>query len=141
MATSFFLMELEHGKYFVGASKDPLKTLEEHREGVAGMAWTQIHHPVRLKEIVAVARPRELDDYVRRCMLEWGVEHVRGGSWCDVRLRDKDRREISEGMREAVSEAVSGTVSEGVSGTVSEGVSGTVSGTVKEKRKKGCVIC
>ena len=71
MATSFFLMELEHGKYFVGASKDPLKTLEEHREGVAGMAWTQIHHPVRLKEIVAVARPRELDDYVRRCMLEW----------------------------------------------------------------------
>ncbi len=111
MATSFFLMELEHGKYFVGASKDPLKTLEEHREGMAGMAWTQIHRPVRLREVVAVSRLSELDDYVRRCMIQWGVEHVRGGSWSDVRLRDKDRRAIAD------------------------------VGEVVEKRKKGCVVC
>jgi hypothetical protein len=123
MATSFFFMELEHGKYYVGASQDPLKTLEEHREGVAGIPWTQIHRPVRLREVVAVARPSELDDYVRRCMMDRGVEHVRGGSWSDVRLRDKDRREISEA---AISEAVSGA---------------TVSGAVTEKRKRGCVIC
>jgi hypothetical protein len=111
MATSFFIMELEHGKYYVGASQDPLKTLEEHREGVAGVAWTQIHRPVRLREVVAVARPSELDDYVRRWMMERGVEHVRGGSWSEVRLRDKDRQALCE---------------------VESGV---------EKRKRGCVVC
>lgn len=128
MATSFFFMELEHGKYYVGASKDPLKTLEEHREGMAGVAWTQIHRPVRLREVVAVARPSELDHYVRRCMLQWGVEHVRGGSWSDVRLRDKDRREIIEGLSEAAVSGASGAVSE-------------ARGVVKEKRKRGCVVC
>ncbi len=97
MATSLFLMELEHGKYFVGASQDPLKTLEEHREGIAGIAWTQIHRPVRLREVVAVARPGELDDYVRRWMLQYGVEHVRGGSWLNIRLLDKDRQMLCGG--------------------------------------------
>lgn len=98
MATSFFLMELEHGKYFAGASQDPLKTLEEHREGLGGVPWTQIHRPVRLREVVAVARPSELDTQVRAWMMNYGVENVRGGSWSEVRLRDADRQAIREGV-------------------------------------------
>ena len=98
MATSFFLMELEHGKYFAGASPDPLKTLEEHREGIAGVAWTQIHRPVRLREVVAVACPRQLDAQVQAWMAHYGVENVRGGAWSDVRLRDADRQGIREGV-------------------------------------------
>jgi predicted GIY-YIG superfamily endonuclease len=94
MTTSFFVMELEHGKYFVGASQDPVKTLEEHREGLTRITWTQIHRPIRLLSIVPVAVKEQLDDYVCQWMREEGMENVRGGSWSDVRLRDKDRRDI-----------------------------------------------
>lgn len=98
MATSFFLMELEHGKYFAGASQDPVKTVEEHREGLGGVPWTQIHRPVRLREVMAVARQSELDTQVQVWMAKYGVENVRGGSWSDVRLRDADRQGIREGV-------------------------------------------
>lgn len=92
---SFFLLELEHGKYYAGASSDPVKTLEECREGF-GLQWTQIHRPVRLLEIVRLARAEELDAYVRKWMLKYGVENVRGGSWSAARLSDKDRQVLSQ---------------------------------------------
>lgn len=88
---SFFLIELEHGKFYAGSSSDPVKTLEECREGL-GVAWTQIHRPVRMREIVQVAKAEELDGYVRQWMLQYGVENVRGGSWYSPRLTDKDRQ-------------------------------------------------
>jgi hypothetical protein len=94
---SIFLLELEHGKFYAGASSDPVKALEEYREGlhVFGSRWTQIHRPVRLREVVRVARVEELDVYVRKWMLQYGVENVRGGSWSSPRLTDKDRQVLS----------------------------------------------
>lgn len=89
--TSFFLFELEHGKFYVGASADPVKTFEECREGL-GPAWTQIHRPVRIREVVGVAHVSHLDQQVRHWMLQYGVENVRGGSWTGVRLTDRDRQ-------------------------------------------------
>jgi predicted GIY-YIG superfamily endonuclease len=91
--TSIYRLELEHGKYFVGASTDPVKALEEHREGL-GCAWTTIHRPLRIVEVVGFVREGELDTYVRKWMLQYGVDHVRGGSWEHVRLLDKDRHTL-----------------------------------------------
>ena len=94
--TSFFLIELEHGKFFAGESIDPWKTLEEHREGISGVTWTQIHRPVLLREIVSVALKKDLNEYVRQAMLQYGVDNVRGGDWSETRLTDKDRQRLSK---------------------------------------------
>jgi len=93
--TSFFLIELEHGKFFAGESTDPWKTMEEHREVIAGITWTQIHRPVILREIVSVAEKENVNEYVRQAMLQYGVENVRGGAWSEPRLTDKDRQQLS----------------------------------------------
>lgn len=95
---SLFLLELEHGKFYAGASSDPVKTLEEYREGLVtpqGAQWIQIHRPLRLREVVRVGRAEDLDEYVRKWMLQYGVENVRGGSWSSPRLTDKDRQVLS----------------------------------------------
>jgi hypothetical protein len=93
---SLFLLELEHGKFYAGASSDPVKALEECRERLGSFSqWTQIHRPVRLREVVRVAQVVDLDVYVRKWMLQYGVENVRGGSWSSVRLTDKDRQVLS----------------------------------------------
>lgn len=88
---AIYLLELEHNKFYAGASSDPVKAFEECREGL-GPAWTQIHRPVRIREVMGVARADRLDQHVRSWMLQYGVENVRGGSWSDVRLTDKDRQ-------------------------------------------------
>lgn len=91
--TCIFLFELEHGKFFVGAGPDPEKAIEEHREGL-GPHWTQIHRPLRILQVVAFAPITELDSYVRKWMLQYGVDNVRGGNWTHLRLTDADRHQL-----------------------------------------------
>jgi predicted GIY-YIG superfamily endonuclease len=91
--TCIFLLELEHGRYYVGASSYPEKTVEELREGL-GPAWTQIHRPSRIMDVVDHVMEQELDTYVRKWMLQYGVENVRGGRWSHVRLTDADRQQL-----------------------------------------------
>ena len=91
---SIFLLELEHGKFYAGSHSDPEKVMEECREGL-GPIWTQIHRPVRMREVIRMAPLRDVDTRVRQWMLQYGVDNVRGGSWADVRLSDKDRQTLS----------------------------------------------
>lgn len=88
---SIFLLELQHGKFYAGSHSDPEKAMEECREGL-GPVWTRIHRPVRLREVIRIAPVGDLDHHVRKWMLQYGVDNVRGGSWTDVRLSDKDRQ-------------------------------------------------
>lgn len=93
---AMYVLELEHGKFLVGLSSDPIKAMEEHREGLGG-AWTEIHRPVRIRETVPFVKEEELDGHVRIAMRKWGVENVRGGSWSGVRLTDQERQAVSGG--------------------------------------------
>jgi hypothetical protein len=91
--TSIYILQLEHGKYYVGESIDPVKALEEHREGL-GPTWTQIHKPLRIHRIIPFKQHDELDFHTKLVMREYGVEHVRGGSWDAMRLNDSDRHAL-----------------------------------------------
>lgn len=91
--TSIYILELEHGKYYVGESLDPIKAFEEHREGL-GPVWTQIHKPIRIQQIMHFKQLDELDFYIKLTMRTHGVENVRGGSWSGVRLTDADRHAL-----------------------------------------------
>lgn len=91
--TSIYVLQLEHGKYYVGESIDPVKALEEHREGL-GPNWTQIHKPIRIAQITPFKQSEEVDFYTKMAMRTYGVENVRGGSWDAVRLSDSDRHSL-----------------------------------------------
>ena len=91
--TSIYILQLEHGKYYVGESIDPYKAVEEHREGL-GPVWTKIHKPIRIQKIIPFKQYDELDFYVKLAMRDYGVENVRGGSWEAMRLSDSDRHSL-----------------------------------------------
>jgi predicted GIY-YIG superfamily endonuclease len=93
--TCIYVVQLEHGKYYVSASDDPEKELEELREGL-GIFWTQIHKPVRIVERSRFKRIDELDRYTKLAMRKYGLEHVRGGSWESARLSDRDRQVLHD---------------------------------------------
>lgn len=91
--TCVFLMELQHNKYYVGTCSHPDKALDEIQEGL-GPAWTQIHRPIRILQAVEFVPHKELNTYVKKWMLQYGYENVRGGKWTNVRLTDADRHEL-----------------------------------------------
>lgn len=88
-----YVAQLEHGKFYVGASDDPVKAVVELGEGL-GTVWTQIHRPLRILEQHRFKKAEELDKYVKLAMRKYGVENVRGGSWTSLRLSDRDRHAL-----------------------------------------------
>jgi hypothetical protein len=91
--TAIYILQLEHGKYYVGESKDPVKAMEEHREGL-GPFWTKIHKPVRIEAVMPFKSAGEVDLYTKTAMRKYGIENVRGGSFQDARLKDADRHRL-----------------------------------------------
>jgi hypothetical protein len=82
-----YVIELEDGKYYVGKTYDVKKRFQEHFEGgESSAAWTRLHNPRR---IIRVINSREMFDeekYTLQYMAKYGVENVRGGSYCMVNL-------------------------------------------------------
>jgi hypothetical protein len=93
--TNIYVLKLEHGKYYLGTSNDPSKTLEEHREGL-GPNWTQFHRPIQLEHVYPFVSSSELDFYVKRYMIDYGVENVRGGTWQSDRLLDTEKQRLRD---------------------------------------------
>ena len=93
MTISIYILRLEHGKFYVGASTDAVKASQEHVEGL-GPFWTQIHRPLQLLDVAKGKKQEELDQYVKMTMRKHGIENVRGGSWEQARLSGADRHSL-----------------------------------------------
>ena len=93
--TSIFIVQLEHGMYYVGESKDPVKRYEELVHG-GGPTWTQIHRPLRFEKITVSQPASSLDTFTKAAMKKYGVDRVRGGSWESLRLSDADRHALHD---------------------------------------------
>jgi predicted GIY-YIG superfamily endonuclease len=87
MQTNIYILRLESGKYYVGKSKNPMKRYEEHLKG-EGSAWTKKYRPVGVERIVSNANAFDEDRYTKEYMSKYGIENVRGGSYCEVTLDD-----------------------------------------------------
>lgn len=79
-----YVLELDHGKFFVGRAEDPAQAFKEHQRGVREH-WTQTYRPVRIVEELDIDAYGE-DATVLRYMNERGIENVRGGSYSSVEL-------------------------------------------------------
>lgn len=86
---TLYVLELEHGCFYVGQSAIPQVRLSDHNKGKAS-AWTKIHPPIRLLE----RRPAESKNWKHAeeienqltlmMMRKHGWQRVRGGYWTNV---------------------------------------------------------
>lgn len=95
--THVYVLRLAGGRKYVGISDDPAKALVVHKEGGVS-AWTDRYPPERIQHIEYRVRPADLDRYVLRYMVQYGIENVRGGTWSTVRLTEVDQRAIRRQM-------------------------------------------
>jgi hypothetical protein len=80
-------LTLEDGKYYVGKTENVEQRYLNHLSGNGdGSAWTQIYKPISIKILSRKANGFDEDKYVKECMAKYGIDNVRGGSYCRIKL-------------------------------------------------------
>lgn len=83
-----YILELEDGKYYVGSTTNRKRRIKEHIRR-RGSEWTRQHKPIRvLREYKRIPSKFVLGMESRitaECMLEFGVNNVRGSMFCGTR--------------------------------------------------------
>lgn len=94
---SIYVLALAHGKYYVGKSTNVHERIKYHFSG-RGCVWTRIHKPYKVIKVVKNCDNFDEDKYTKIYMKEYGIDNVRGGSYCQIEIDDltKDflRKEI-----------------------------------------------
>lgn len=90
-----YVLELENGKYYVGTTRNLEARFEEHRIG-DGSAWTVKHKPIKIISTFDVQDGSEEDRYTLKMMKKYGMDLVRGGSYTNVKLSDRQKTVLTD---------------------------------------------
>ena len=78
---TIYILECQENKYYVGKSTDPINRIINHFAG-KGSEWTKKNKPVEIKELIECDDDYDEDKYTIKMMAKYGIENVRGGSFC-----------------------------------------------------------
>lgn len=85
--STLYILQLEHGKYYVGKTDDVDARYSQHQRG-GGSEWTRLHKPVKLLEQRPVTSSHDETNVTKDLMKKYGLDNVRGGAYCQVDLPD-----------------------------------------------------
>ena len=90
-----YIIELEDKKYYVGKTNNPSFRLEQHFTS-EGSAWTKKYKPKKVIEIIKNCDNYDEDKYTIKYMEKYGINNVRGGSFCDIQLSDSEKETLEK---------------------------------------------
>lgn len=82
-----YVLSLIENKFYVGKSQNVLNRLNQHIDG-SGSVWTTIYKPVDILEVLNENTPFDEDSKTLEYMKKYGIQNVRGGSFCEMRLTE-----------------------------------------------------
>lgn len=85
-----YVLRLKEQRWYIGRSETPLKRISEHFQG-KGCEWTRIYRPKKIKKIYGNCDPYDEDKFTKLYMTKYGIDNVRGGSFCTVKLSGIER--------------------------------------------------
>lgn len=92
---SIYILKLEQGKYYVGKSNNVNVRLASHFNS-SGSEWTKKYKPIEIVEKIENCDNYDEDKYTLKYMNEYGVNNVRGGSFCQIELSDDNKKTIQQ---------------------------------------------
>lgn len=90
MTYYIYILELVDNKYYIGKSKIPDIRLNKHFKK-AGSCWTRKYSPVSVLEVFEEKHELDEDFCTIRYMKKYGIENVRGGSFCRLILAEEEK--------------------------------------------------
>ena len=80
-----YILELENKKYYVGKTTNPDFRLEQHFNS-SGSQYTKKYKPKKVLEIISNCDNFDEDKYTLKYMEKFGINNVRGGTFCELKL-------------------------------------------------------
>ena len=84
-----YILQLEEGKYYVGKTSNPTFRLQNHFT-CNGSSWTKKYKPQSILELIPNCDNYDEDKYTIKYMEKYGINNVRGGSFCEIKLSDNN---------------------------------------------------
>lgn len=82
---SIYILELENNKYYVGRTSNPAFRLQSHFTN-NGSVFSQLYKPIKVLQLIANCDEYDEDKYTLMYMAKYGIDNVRGGSFCELEL-------------------------------------------------------
>jgi len=93
-----YILELISNKYYVGKSNKPNIRIDMHING-NGAVWTMKYKPTRIARIIPNCDDFDEDKYTLIMMKKYGIDNVRGGSFCNIILDNNHIETINRMIR------------------------------------------
>jgi len=90
-----YILQLKNNKYYIGKTTNPLFRLDTHFNK-SGSSWTKKHKPIKVLELIENCDDYDEDKYTLKYMEKYGINNVRGGSFCEIKLTDDNRKTITK---------------------------------------------
>jgi hypothetical protein len=90
-----YILELSNKKYYIGKTNNPKFRIQEHLEG-AGSTWTKKYQPKKLIDLVELKDKFDEDNFTFKYMEKYGIDNVRGGSFCSEKLSQENKEVIQK---------------------------------------------
>jgi predicted GIY-YIG superfamily endonuclease len=88
---AIYVLALEGGRFYIGVTENVVKTFQEHLNGSVNCPWTQKHKPLRIEEVL---RSGNQDGIVKKYMRMYGINYVRGGSYQEDEISEKEQAHL-----------------------------------------------
>jgi hypothetical protein len=85
-----YVLELKDLKYYVGKTSNASSRLTEHIRNI-GAGWTKRYKPKKIIKLYRECDAFDEDKYTVMYMAIYGIDNVRGGSFCSTRLPDSEK--------------------------------------------------
>ena len=86
-----YILELKSNKYYVGKTSNPKFRLSAHFNMFAS-SWTKKYRPVDICQLIPNCDDEDEDKYTIRYMKKYGIDNVRGGTFCQIKLPKRAKK-------------------------------------------------
>ena len=93
-----YILQLDKDKYYIGKTNNPDFRLEQHRNS-NGSTWTKKYKPISVIDILPNCDDYDEDKYTIKYMEKYGVNNVRGGSFCEIKLSNENIMTLKQMIR------------------------------------------
>jgi hypothetical protein len=95
-----YVLQLEEGKYYVGKTTRSVHVRYKEHETGHGAVWTRRYPPIRKLHDFNTDEDDAENKEVRRCMAQFGMDNVRGGSYSQVELSTKQMERLQRDIKQ-----------------------------------------
>ena len=95
-----YILQLESQKYYIGKTDNPTFRLKSHFNAI-GSVWTKKYKPIKIIKIIPNCDHFDEDKYTKIYMNKYGINNVRGGSFCQIKLNKSNQLTIEKELKSA----------------------------------------